>query len=355
MRIFLEKPYLLALLVTAVLIIWWLMPLEANQNVTLPETPVKKPSTITKVRVREQFAQPLLQEITLTGRTAPQRTATLRAEIQARVEQTVANRGERIKPGDVIIRLAIEDREWRLKEAQALVKQREFEYQAQQSLSRKGYQSQVQMAETMTFLEQAKTQVKQAQLALENTIIHAPFDGVLVQRLVEEGDYVSPGTPVAELVDEDPFLIIADVTELQRHYLELGQIATARLVTGQTLTGKISLLAIRAEDSTRTFHIEIEVPNSKGELAAGVTTEIHIPLGKVFAHPISAALLSLNDEGILGIKTVEENNRVQFYPAHFARATADGIWLTDLPHRLRFITVGQGFVRAGDLVQPVLE
>jgi len=360
MKIFIDKPYLLALLISVTLALW-LLSGQTNDTPDSPQQPVQKSptpatqSSLVKVRVRKQRAKALTQEIILTGRTAPLRTATLKAEVQARVIEIGAQRGALVKPGDMIIRLAIDDRQFHLQEAQALVKQREFEYKAKKNLSRKGYQSQVQIAEALTLLKSAQSQVKQAQLALKNLTIRAPFEGILVQRAVEQGDYVSIGDPIAELMDQDPFLIIGDVTELQRHRLTIGSSATARLVTGESVTGHIHLIAHRADEATRTFQVEIKIPNPDGKIAAGMTTEIRIALESVQAHQISAALLSLNDEGILGVKTVNNDNRVHFYPAKFARATAQGIWLTELPPLLRFITVGQGFVRSGDLVQPVLE
>ncbi|OQY54803.1 MAG: efflux RND transporter periplasmic adaptor subunit [Candidatus Parabeggiatoa sp. nov. 2] len=355
MSLFTKRPYLLALLIAVALAAWLLS--GQTTDVAKPSTavPPKAPPSLISVRVREQKAQSLTREIVLTGRTAPLRTVLLRAEIDGHVVKIGAQRGARVRKGDFIVRLATDDRALRLKEAQALVKQREFEYKAKRRLSRKGYQSQVQIAEALTLLESAKTLVKQAQIALDNTIIRAPFAGVLEQRPVEQGDYVSVGDTVAELIDENPFLIVGEVTELQRHDLKLGNTATARLVTGQTVTGKISLISTRADAATRTFNIEIEVANPKGELAAGITCEIRIPTETVYAHKVSAALLSLNDEGVLGVKAVGSDNRVVFYPAQFARATAEAIWLTGLPRRLRFITVGQGFVRAGDLVQPANE
>lgn len=357
MKIFLRKPYLLALLISATLAAWlWSGQMaESTTPEPLPTAAPPPAPSIIQVRVREQQAQPLTREIIITGRTAPLRTATLRAEIDGRVEEIGAQRGARVKTDDLIVRLATEERALRLQEAQALVKQREFEYQSKQNLSRKGYQSQVQMAEALTLLESAKTLVEQAQIALKNTVIRAPFAGVLVQRLVEQGDFVSRADVIAEVMDEDPFLIVGEVTELQRPLLKLGNEAVARLVTGQTITGKIRLISAQADAATRTFHIEIEVPNPQGLLAAGITSEIRLPLETVFAHKISAALLSLNDEGVLGIKTVGDDNRVAFYPAHFVQAAAESIWLGDLPKQLRLITVGQGFVRLGDLVEPVLE
>lgn len=357
MKIFLEKPYLLALTIFTAMVVWLLSGQSAEVAVSKPPTTTvvsTKPLPIL-VQVNDYKAESLSREVVITGHTASLRTVTLRAEIDSKVVTVGATRGARVKPGEMIIRLATEERDLRLQEAQTLVEQRQLEYEAKKSLSQKGYQSQTQIAEALTLLESSKTQVKQAKLALENTVINAPFAGVLVQRLVEEGDYVSKGNPIAEIMDEDPFLVVGEVNELQRPYLQLEQPATAKLVTGETVIGKISLIAMQAESATRTFLVEVEIPNPEGKIVAGLTAEIRIPLNLISAHKISSALLSLNDEGILGIKAVNAENQVVFYPAKIAQATADGLWLTELPARLRFITVGQGFVRAGDVVQPILE
>lgn len=354
MRIFLEKPYLLALLISVSITVWLLSgpPHEKDS-----EPPVSTRSTPTAIPVnfREQQAQPLTREIILTGQTAPLRIVTLRSEISGRIVKVNVPRGARVGSGQVIIHVATEDRELRLNEARALVKQRELEDQAARNLQKKGFQSPTQIAETQSLLESAKTQLEQAKIALENTEIRAPFAGILVQRPIEQGDYLTPGSMVAELMEEDPFLVIGEVTELQRQHLEIGHPATALLVTGEQVTGQISLIAARADLATRTFSIEVEIPNPTHQLVAGVTCEIHIPLAPILAHKISAALLSLSDEGTLGVKAIGPDNHVQFYPIELSQATSEGIWLTGLPQKLRFITVGQGFVRLGDLVKPVPE
>lgn len=353
MNIFIRKPYLLALLITVALFIW----LTSGQQETTIAPQAKVTATVLpmQVQVREQIAESLTKEIILTGRTAPLRTVLLRSEIEAKVVEIGAKKGSKVNKNDVIIQLAVKDRAARLQEAKALVKQREFEYKAKKKLSKQGYQSQIQIVTALTLLENSKTLVKQAQIELENTTILAPFAGILETRQVELGDYVGIGDVIAELIDEDPFLIVGEVTELQRNNLHLNQAAKINLVTGQIINGKISLISSRANAATRTFNIEIQVPNPKGKLVAGITSEIHIAIEKIFAHKISAALLSLSDAGVLGIKTVADDNKVRFYPANFARATSEALWLVDLPKRLRFITVGQGFVRPGDLVKPINE
>lgn len=353
-----SKSVLTALLISLALGLWLWSGQYSSSNDQQSEQPTvvnQQSHPPLSVRIREQQAQPFTREIKLTARTAPNRQVTLRAEIDASVEAIKKERGSWVKKGEVIVYLAKNEREYLLQEAKALVKHRAFNYKAMQNLSKKGYQAKTQIAEAYALLESAKAQVKSAEIMLANTVVHAPFSGILLDRAVEVGDYLTVGSEIAHIIDQNPLLVIGEINELERNYLKLGQTAYVRLVTGETLEGKISLINAQAEEATRTFKIEVTIPNPSGELPAGVTSEIRVPLRTVMAHKVSAALLSLNDQGVLGIKSVDNNNIVQFHPIQLARATAYEIWLAGLPAHLRLITVGQGFVRAGDKVNPVLE
>ena len=103
------------------------------------------------------------------------------------------------------------------------------------------------------------------------------------------------------------------------------------------------------------FDIEAEIPNPNNEIAAGMTAQLHVPTQTVLTHQLPTSLLSLDDAGILGIKAVDEENRVVFHPAEFVRSMSESVWLQGLPKNLRLITVGQGFVQNGELVEPVVE
>lgn len=353
---FAHRPYLIALFISAILTLWLLSAQWAVPDSTEQEKPVSPHAQpITKVSVRNQYAQSITRNVVLTGRTAPSRTAVLRAEIDGQVVDTPIEPGRPVKQETVLARLAVDDKTLRLKEAETLVQQRELEYQAQLSLARKGYQEKLKTSETLTLLESAKLLAEQTRIALDNTEIRAPFDGIFVDRLIEVGDYVMMGDTIAIVSDDDPGLVVADVTELERNNLRIGGKATAHLVTGKIITGQIRFISVTADPVTHTFEVEVEAPNPQRDMPAGVTAELHIPVETILAHEVSAALLSLNDEGILGVKAVNAKNQVVFYPAQLADATTKGIWLTGLPNQLQFITVGQGFVRAGDTVQPVAE
>ena len=74
-------------------------------------------------------------------------------------------------------------------------------------------------------------------------------------------------------------------------------------------------------------------------------------VGITVAFIISAALLSLNSQDKIGVKSVDDDGVVIFHPIDIVRTGVDGVWVAGLPRRVRVITVGQGFVRAGDRVE----
>ena len=75
-----------------------------------------------------------------------------------------------------------------------------------------------------------------------------------------------------------------------------------------------------------------------------------LPGEAVKAHRVSPSLFTLNDAGVLGLRTIDRENRVEFYPVSILEDSPDGAWVTGLPERTRLITVGHEFVAEGQLV-----
>ena len=93
--------------------------------------------------------------------------------------------------------------------------------------------------------------------------------------------------------------------------------------------------------------------NTKNKLLAGLSSEINIVLAKVAAIKVSPALLALDEVGNIGVKTVN-NGIVDFTAINIVKSESDGIWLSGLGPKADIIVLGQGFVRAGDQVEPVM-
>jgi multidrug efflux system membrane fusion protein len=188
---------------------------------------------------------------------------------------------------------------------------------------------------------------------MQHLDVRAPFHGLLQRRHVEIGDFVSVGDPLAQVVELDPLVVSADVAESEVGKVRRGIAASAVLSNGVSLEGSITYIAPSADTSTRTYRIEMEASNPAPYQLGGMTAQLDIPLETVPAHRISPALLSLNDAGVLGLKSVDEAGIVQFHPVEILKSGRDGLWLGGLPPTVELITVGQGFVRAGDRVEAV--
>ncbi|MGB5626439.1 MAG: efflux RND transporter periplasmic adaptor subunit, partial [Woeseiaceae bacterium] len=212
-----------------------------------------------------------------------------------------------------------------------------------------------QLQEAVAMLEAAKAELKRAQLDLEYMTIRAPFAGALQARAVEVGDFVSRGDPVATFVDNRTIIVSANLSEFDARYVNVGDEAMAMLATGESLRGKIRYVAPVANEATRTFLVELEVDNADGSLRVGGTAELRIPAEEVHAHRISPSLLTLDDAGNVGIKIIGSDGRVEFVVADIALSSNDGMWLTGLPEVATIITVGQGYVANGSLVDAVPE
>lgn len=348
-----KRSYLIAAAIILVVTLWMMLgPVRKEESGTPPAAAVSVARTEVQVKVFE--AEEMQRALTLYGQSEPHRRVTVRAEVPGQVSEVLVPLGASVDKGESLLRLAEEDRPQRLAQAKALFEQRKLEYEGIRTLKAKGLQAERQLAEALTLLRSARAEVKRAQLNLRNTRVVAPFAGILQAREVEVGDFLSVGDPLAEVVELDPLLVTGDVSEREVGAMQTGMSATVVLSNGAQLEGRLRFIAPSADPSTRTYHIEVEVTNPPPHQRAGMSATIQIPLEEVMAHKISPALLSLDDAGVLGIKSVDEAGVVQFHPVEILKSERDGLWLSGLPGSARLITVGQGFVRPGDRVDVVV-
>lgn len=307
------------------------------------------------VRVRRQLAEQVTRTITVNGRTAPARVVELNAETDGRVVVVGGERGDRLNRSDVIVRLDERDRTARLKQARATVKQRELEFAARERLKGNSYVSESQLQEAEAMLETAKAELLRAELDMEYMTITAPFDGALQERQVEIGDFVKVGEPIATFVDDRKLIVKASISEFDADSVFKGGPGSAVLATGQKVDGTIRYVAPVADEATRTFNVELEIDNAAGEYRAGMTAELLIPAETIMAQRVSPSLLTLDEEGNLGIKIVNDAGIVEFHRADIALSSNKGVWIQGLPAVASIITVGQGFVNDGAPVTAVTE
>ena len=116
------------------------------------------------------------------------------------------------------------------------------------------------------------------------------------------------------------------------------------------IKGIISYISPTAEEDTRTFRIEITIPNQDFSIKDGLTATIKIEGRQVKAHKISPSILSLMDNGEIGIKIVNNNNIVEFFPVEVVSDTNEGMWISGIPEVSNIIVVGQEYASVGKKV-----
>ncbi len=305
-----------------------------------------------KVRTKNSVARDHQRSIVLYGRTEGVRSVQVKVETAGRITHVPKQKGSFIKKGDVIALMGIGDRQARLRQAKALVNRYAIAYEAAQKLSKKQFRSKVQLAEAVSNLESAKANLRSIRIDIERTTVRAPFDGVLNDVKIEVGDYVAIGDVSATVVDLDPILIIGQVTEQFSRYLSIGDRARITLIGGDVLEGIVSYISKVGSTQSRTFRIEVSLPNPGRLIPEGVTTELRLNLGLIKAHFLSPAALTLNELGELGVKTVK-SDKVQFHKVQIIDDTQQGVWLTGLPDEVELIIVGQEFVQSNQKVRSI--
>jgi len=307
------------------------------------------------VQVREIRAREIPREVNLTGKTAPSRRVLLRAETSGKVIFVEEKRGMEVKEGELIARLELNDRPERLEQARVSLKQARLEYEAAQRLQEKALRSESEVVQALSRLRAAEQQVRAFELDIRNTEIRAPYDGILQDRMVEVGDFLSVGDPLAELIDLDPLVVEGEATEFEIEYLEIGEVGHADLADGHQVDGIVRYTAGAGNPQTRTFTVELEVDNPGNQIPAGITARIVVETERVLAHKVNPGLISVADSGQYGVKIVDEANVVRFIQADIVRTEPEALWLTGMPEVVRIITVGQGFTKDGDQVKTELE
>jgi multidrug efflux system membrane fusion protein len=303
------------------------------------------------VKVRTLKSEKRRQDHVIRGQTEALRKVVVRAEIAGKVAAIRADRGTPVRSGDTICEIAVDEREAMLKQARAMMKQKKLEYDASRQLNERGFRSETALAGDQAEYEAAVAQAERMEKQLDDTKIRAPFEGVVDARMADVGDYLAPGQPCAMVIDQDPFLVVGQASERDVGTIAKGDRGWANLVTGERVEGKIRFVSKSADPATRTFRVELEIPNPKGAIRDGITAEMHVAGQEVVAHRVSPAILALDDKGSLGLRIVEAGGKVKFVPVSMVADTPQGVWVSGLPETATVITVGQEYVTPGQLVE----
>ncbi|MCB1341230.1 MAG: efflux RND transporter periplasmic adaptor subunit [Pseudooceanicola sp.] len=367
---------------------------------TAAESPAAAPAEDTsgiRVVVRRSQAESIDSAVILRGQTRAARQVEVRAETSGRVISEPLRKGRFVQQGDTLCQLdpgtrestlaeararqaeaqaRVPETEARVEEAHAKLAEAMISYTAAEKLSADGYASETRLKSANAAVKSAEAAVAAATWGLDNVdagiqaaasavaaaereierlTIAAPFQGLLESDTAEIGSLLQPGALCATVIQLDPIKLVGFVPETEVARVHVGAQAGAELVSGERIVGAVTFLSRAADQTTRTFQVEITVPNPDLAIRDGQTATIAIAADGARAHRLPQSALTLNNDGKLGVRTVGDDNVVAFAPVKLIRDTPDGIWVTGLPDTVGIIVVGQDFVTAGVTVIPTYQ
>jgi multidrug efflux system membrane fusion protein len=273
-------------------------------------------------------------------------------------------KGQRVEVGDPLCTLdqgtrvaAVAQAEAGLAQAEAALAQAQLNFDTNVDLRDRGLAAantanavEVALAQAKAGVSQAKAGLENAEAELERTEIVAKVAGLVQAPVAVAGSMLNAGAPCATIVQLNPIVFTGMVPEAHIGLAKTGLEATITTVTGHSVSGQVTYVSAVADNATRAFPAEIEIANDDFTIRDGVTAEAIVNIGTAPGHLLPQSVLTLDDEGVLGVRTVEDGV-VAFYPITIVSDTREGVWVTGLPLVSDVITVGQENVNSGQAVE----
>ena len=314
--------------------------------------PAEEPGPLPEVAILQSQSRELVYDFPLRGFTEAARRIDIRAQTSGLVTSESVPKGSRVEAGDVLCRIEQGDRPARLAQARARIAQAEADAKSARQLATEGYGSRTAAAAAETTQAAAFAEVQQIELDISRTVIRAPFSGALETSSAEPGSLLQPGSLCASILGLDPIRVVGFAPERTIDAFAEGTAATAELTGGQRREGVISFVSRAADPNTRTFRVELTIENPDYAVRDGLSAEILVPIRRAAAHLVPQSALTLSDDGVVGLRLVDENSTTFFAPVRLLRDTPEGFWVDQLPARANIVVIGQEFVGDGVMVDP---
>ncbi|MBL4808292.1 MAG: efflux RND transporter periplasmic adaptor subunit [Rhodobacteraceae bacterium] len=315
------------------------------------------------VRVRHYEILPMPLEVSLRGQTAAESLVKVVAQTSDIVLTVDVVDGQRVDIGDRICTLengtrlaSVEQARASYLQAEAALAQAQNDSNVNARLRERGIESSnsaegyvVGLSAAEANLHAAAVNVSNKETELANTEITATVAGIIQRPLAEVGDLMMLGGSCASIIQLDPMKFVGAVPQSRIDLAKLGLSAEIRTINGSVVEGTVSYVAVSSDPATRSFAIEIEFANPDHRILDGITAEATVSLGFMPAHLLPQSIMTLDENGRIGVRTVEDRI-VVFYPITILQDTRDGIWVTGLPNTIDVIVLGQEYVKAGQSV-----
>lgn len=265
--------------------------------------------TLFKVKSITSLATEMNRTVNISSTSEAYRKIQIQSEITSKIKKVLKTKGSLIKENEVIIKLE--------------------EYDSYKKLFDNGLIS--------------KNEFNKIALL-------TPFEGILLDGHKIEGELITPGSVVYEIIDLSKIKIIGYVNENEINGISTDNTVEVKILN-KKIRGVIDYISPIADYDTKTFEIIVIFDNSNLQIRDGISAELSIYKDKIKVHKISPSVLSLGEDGDIGIKVLNKDNEVIFKEIEIIDDTSDYMLISGLDDEENIITIGQQYVSSGDKVE----
>lgn len=286
----------------------------SSESTAQPAEKAKGPGGPPTVNVVAFKSKPtdLTDKISIVGTLESNERVNIQSEVSGTIERINFEEGQLIKAGDLLFEIDKEKLRASYDQARANLKLAETTASRYKNLVQSKAVSQQEYDQTVATLESNRATVALAREQLDDATIVAPFDGITGERLVSEGQFVTQGTALGSLYNQDPMKVNFHVPERYLGEIRQGQTIAMRVAAfkDKTYEGKVYFISPNIDETTRTALVKARVPNPERTLRSGMFANLELILDvKKDAIVIPETALIIKGDSV-SVYTVGEDDTV---------------------------------------------
>jgi RND family efflux transporter MFP subunit len=323
-----------------------------------PSESEEEPRRVVNVEVMEVRPESFTHFVQVVGTVEAQRDVMVSAEEGGVVETVEAAKGEVVRPGEALVRLDADVLRAQLEQAASQAALAEESWQRQKQLwEQDSIGTEIAYLQAKYNAETARAQARVLDERVSRTVVRAPISGILDDRTVEVGSMVSPGAPVARILDVDTVEVVAGIPERYAADIERGArvAVTVKSLGGREYVGAVDFVGTAVDGGSRTFQVEVLVPNPGLGIKPGMVADVQIArrtLEGALTVPRHAVMRRENGYVVYVARRAEDGWRAEVRPVEPGPSRDERVVIeSGLDAGDRVVTVGQQQLAAGDAIR----
>ncbi len=296
---------------------------------------------------------PLRDILILPGQTEPHLDVRVASDAAGRVEALLFREGAAVAKGELLARIDVAARKAALDRAKAAYELAENVYDRRRKLFDRRIITQEELDYSIAERTRAEADLDQARVEYQDGFVHAPISGRVNLLHVDQGEFISRGDPLLDLVDIEQIEIIASVPESDVRYLRVGQSVQVRIdaLPGKESLGRIDFIAFKADPATKTFRVKVVMDNTALEIRPGMIARLAF-LRRVIPDALAVPLFAVVDRSGERLVFVVEDGFARARSAEIGVIEGDRVQIvTGLEPGDQLIVKGQRNVEEGTRVR----